>query len=123
LNQDNSLNSSSNPLTRGQVLQIFATGQGPVPNAPPDGQASSGLVSTPNLPQVLLGSGTNATFVPASSIQYSGLAPGFVGVWQINVQIPTTAPSGNVQITVFMNSVPSIETSSPGTVVTTIALK
>jgi uncharacterized protein (TIGR03437 family) len=123
LNQDNSLNSSSNALTRGQVLQIFATGQGLVPNAPPDGQASSGLVNTPNLPQVLLGSGSSAVFVPASNIQYSGLAPGFVGVWQINVQIPTTAPSGNVPITVFMNSVPSVDTANPGTVVTTVALK
>jgi len=29
------------------------------------------------------------------AVQFSGLAPGFVGLWQINVQIPSNAPTGN----------------------------
>jgi uncharacterized protein (TIGR03437 family) len=28
-------------------------------------------------------------------VQFSGLAPGFVGLWQINVQIPSNAPTGS----------------------------
>jgi uncharacterized protein (TIGR03437 family) len=26
---------------------------------------------------------------------FSGLSPGFVGLYQVNLQIPSTAPSGN----------------------------
>jgi uncharacterized protein (TIGR03437 family) len=40
-------------------------------------------------------------------IQYSGLAPGYVGLWQINVKIPTDAPAGNVALRVLINGVPS----------------
>jgi uncharacterized protein (TIGR03437 family) len=31
--------------------------------------------------------------VPAP-VGFSGLAPGFVGLWQLNVQIPANAPTG-----------------------------
>jgi uncharacterized protein (TIGR03437 family) len=30
-----------------------------------------------------------------AKVQFSGLAPGFVGVWQLNVAIPDDAPTGN----------------------------
>jgi len=75
------------------------------------------------LPQVFLGTGSNAIAVPASDIQYSGLAPGLVGVWQINVLIPVTAPTGTVQIEVLLNSVPSVDTTNATAVVSTVALK
>ena len=91
LNQDNTQNSPSNPIPRGQVLQIYATGQGPVSNPPADGTASTGQVPTAATPEVILGT----TFVPASNVQYSGLAPGLIGIWQINVQIPMTATNRN----------------------------
>ncbi len=120
LNQDNTINSATNPLLRGQVIQLFATGQGPVPNAPPDGQAATGEVPTPLLPQILLG----GMFVPAANISYSGLAPDLVGVWQINFTVPTTVTAGNsVPIVVIMNSIPSDSPAVPGQITTTIALK
>jgi uncharacterized protein (TIGR03437 family) len=54
--------------------------------------------------------GTSTSFLPASNILYSGLAPGLVGVWQINLMIPTTAPTGgSVAIRIFQNSIPSID--------------
>ena len=37
LNQDNTINSTSNCAGRGSYIQIFATGQGYLANAPPDG--------------------------------------------------------------------------------------
>jgi uncharacterized protein (TIGR03437 family) len=120
LNQDNSVNSATNPLLRGQILQLFATGQGPVPNAPPDGQASTGLVPTPVNPQIILGD----MFVPSTNITYSGLAPDLVGVWQINFTVPTTVTAGNaVPITVIMNSIPSDNPAMPSEIATTVALK
>jgi uncharacterized protein (TIGR03437 family) len=120
LNQDFSVNSATNPQVRGGVISLFGTGQGFVGNAPPDGQASTGLVPTALHPQILLG----GMFVPDANIQYSGLAPTLVGVWQINFQVPTTVTAGNnVPIIVLMNSIPSNNPSTPGQISTTIALK
>jgi hypothetical protein len=37
-------------------------------------------------------------------LKYSGLAPGFVGLWQINVQIPdAVGPSTQTQIAILVN--------------------
>ncbi len=122
-NQDFSINSASNPAPRGTILQVYATGQGAVTGAPADGNPSSGLVPTVNTPQILLGSASTGIFVPASNIQYSGLAPGGVGLWQINFTIPSNAPTGNVPITVFMNSISSSNTALPTQVVPTVSIK
>lgn len=123
LNQDNSINSATNPLTRGQVIQLFGTGQGPVPNPPPDGQSPTAIPTAVN-PQILVGSGSSAAFVPDANIIYSGLAPAEAGVWQIDFTVPTTVPAGSsVPVVVLMNSIPSDNPSSPGEIVTTIALK
>ncbi len=120
LNQDNSVNSVTNPVPRGQVVQLFGTGQGAVQNAPADGTASAGLAPTTNTPQVLIGS----TFVPAANVQYSGLAPDLVGVWQINVLVPENAITGSdVPIQVFMNSIPSNNPANPTQVATTLSIK
>jgi len=117
---DNSLNSSLNPVARGQFITLYGTGVGPVPNAPPDGSAPSGITPAPSLPQVLIG--TSKTFLPDANIQYSGLAPGLVGVWQLNILIPADAQTGSVAIKVFMNSIPSIDPAN-ASVTTTIAIK
>jgi uncharacterized protein (TIGR03437 family) len=105
LNQDNTLNSQTNPAVQGSVIQIFATGQGYIPGAPADGAASTAL-STPVRPFVIVG----IERVPDSAVQYSGLAPGLVGVWQVNVQIPLdviTTPTNPTQVILDLNSVPS----------------
>jgi uncharacterized protein (TIGR03437 family) len=83
LNQDGSLNSPSTPARRGQVIQIYATGQGEVKPVVEDGAAAPGppLAITPELPRVYL----QGRLVP---VLFSGLAPGFAGVWQINAVIP-----------------------------------
>lgn len=83
----------SRPVKKGEVIVVFATGAGPVDSAiangvpPPSGQ----LVRTTATPGVLFGG------VPADAggVQFSGLAPGFVGLNQINVVVPQGAPSGN----------------------------
>jgi len=120
LNEDSTVNSATNPILRGHVIQLYGTGQGPVPNAPPDGQPGTTALPTPANPQVLLGS----AFVPDSNIQYSGLAPALVGVWQINVLVPPTSQSGtSVPITVFMNSIPSNNPAQPGQIATTVSIR
>jgi uncharacterized protein (TIGR03437 family) len=69
------------PVDRGKYIEIYATGLGPLSTG------SSGLQETTTLPQVLL----NGVAVPVS---FSGAAPRFPGLYQINAQIPAGAPTG-----------------------------
>ena len=71
LNQDNTLNGPNNPAQVGSVIQMFGTGQGFVPGAPPDGTPPTGTLPTPVNPVVVM----YTSQVPAANIQYSGLAP------------------------------------------------
>jgi uncharacterized protein (TIGR03437 family) len=69
LNQDGALNTSAAPASRGSILQIFGTGYGPLDAS---GQAAV-AVWIANSPAPVL---------------YSGPAPGILGLWQINAQVP-----------------------------------
>ena len=94
---DSSVNSASNPVARGQYIELYGTGQGIVHGGPPDGQLPTGIVMTPTNPQIFVG----GIQVPAANVEFSGLAPCCVGLWQINVLIPeSTAPSGQVSLLV-----------------------
>ena len=85
LNQDKSLNTGARPAARGSVIQIFATGAGATnpPLAPGEAAPASGnpLVLTQVQPGVTIGGKT-------ARVLFSGLAPGFVGLWQINAEVP-----------------------------------
>ena len=117
---DGTINSFKAPVARGQYITIFGTGQGFVPNAPPDGQAVSGPVPTTAHPQILLG----GALVPDANIQYSGLAPFLAGVWQINFQVPATVSAGNsVPLVVLMNSIRSDNLANPSQIAVTVAVK
>jgi len=106
LNQDNSVNDSTHPAKAGTYISLFGTGYGVVDGMPPDGQPAplNMLITTPQLPDVFI----NATQVPSSDVQFSGLAPGFVGLWQINAKVPANVPPGDVSIFVQMNGINSI---------------
>ncbi len=108
LNQDNTVNGPNNPAAVGSVIQMFGTGQGFVPGAPPDGTPPSGPVPTPTKPTVIM----YTSQVPPANIQYSGLAPGLVGIWQINIAIPLSAipagqNSGSVDVVLTQDNIPS----------------
>jgi uncharacterized protein (TIGR03437 family) len=98
LNQDFSFNTPANPAHHGDVVQIFATGQGAVANAPADGAiATGGTSTTPVTPVVLIGN-------QPAAVQFSGLAPGFVGLWQVNANVPAGAASGSaVSVQIVLN--------------------
>ena len=103
LNQDNSPNSSSNPATRGSVLQIYITGAGQTNPAGVDGQLAG---TTPARP---LGTVTATVGGVAAVVQYAGSSSGLVaGVTQVNVVVPQGAPTGNsVPLVVQVGAYPS----------------
>ncbi|HXE74301.1 MAG TPA: S8 family serine peptidase [Candidatus Xenobia bacterium] len=80
----------SRPAQRGvDFLEIYWTGGGAVTNQPSTGAAASAdpLSATTTTPQVTIGG------VPAT-VLFSGLAPGFVGLYVVTLQVPAGSPTG-----------------------------
>jgi uncharacterized protein (TIGR03437 family) len=105
LNQNSSVNTSTNPAVRNDFVQIYASGPGAFQAAVVDGGAapSNPLTRTVSTPQVFIG-GVQA------EVQYSGLAPGLPAVWQINARVPNLSfITGRVPVVVFMDGVDSNE--------------
>jgi uncharacterized protein (TIGR03437 family) len=77
----------ANPL---DFLTIYCTGLGAVTNSPATGAPapSNPLSMTIATPQVTIG-GTQA------NVTFYGLAPGFVGLYQVNAQVPAGLPAGD----------------------------
>ncbi len=116
------INSPANPVSRSHFVELYATGQGFIPNAPPDGAmpGSSPLYSTPDKPRVIV----NIAEVPPENVTYSGLNPFFPGLWQVNVKIPDSTPPANaIQLVIIHKNIPSNYPQNPGLIVTTIAVK
>ena len=107
----------SRPAMRGEYVEIYATGLGPVDQPLPDGQPSSGPDSTILVPTVFWNCERTGPGNVSSTPTYVGLAPGFPGLYQINVQVPETTdvPSGN--------AVPITFYTFPSTNVFTIAIQ
>ena len=103
VNQDGSINTPGRPAPIGNVISLYATGEGQTSPAGIDGQAAQIPLPHPLAPVTVTIGGT--TVIP----QYAGGAPGEVaGVMQINVQIPSGIQTGNaVPVIVQMGNVSS----------------
>jgi uncharacterized protein (TIGR03437 family) len=85
---------ATRPARAGDTIVILATGLGPVDSPVPNGANSSDrLRNTTTTPVVLIG-GQQARVI------FSGLSPQFVGVNQLNVEIPpgVTGPTVSLQL-------------------------
>jgi uncharacterized protein (TIGR03437 family) len=131
INQDGSLNGDSakpvvpgtqpKPAPGGSVITVYATGTGgnlkdyatgapaaPLAGAPAACDGST-LYVTKSQPVVTIGGKT-------ADVTFSGLAPCYVGLWQLNVRVPTgLAPGSELPLVVTMDQ----QTSN----VTTVAVK
>ncbi len=88
---------SAAPAVRGQYISIYCSGLGAVVNQPPTGTAAGGTSTTIASPVVTIGG-------LAANVSFSGLAPGFVGLYQVNVQVPSgVTPGGAVPLILTMN--------------------
>lgn len=81
--------SESAPARPGEFISIFCTGLGPLTSPVADGNAAPyPPPETILTPEVRVGG-------IVANVSFSGLAPGFVGLYQVNIQVPLAAPTGN----------------------------
>jgi uncharacterized protein (TIGR03437 family) len=95
---DYSLVTPSNPARPGETIIVYATGLGAVSPAAATGVAASGPASVQlgcSYSMLGVSSPTSSPFV--GSILYAGLAPGFVGLYQLNIQLGLNQPAGTAQ--------------------------
>jgi uncharacterized protein (TIGR03437 family) len=102
-NQDSSPNSASNAAARGSVVQVYATGLGATNPVVPSGQPAP---ANP-LSRVVAAVEARIGGQPAA-VEFAGLAPDFVGLYQVNVVVPPgVEPGPAVELTLIQNGVPS----------------
>ena len=80
----------SRPAKAGEFVSLYCTGLGDVNHRPATGSAAP---STPSLSATLEPPTVTVGGVPAN-VSFSGLAPGYVGLYQVDIRIPDNAPSG-----------------------------
>jgi uncharacterized protein (TIGR03437 family) len=100
LNQDGTLNSTTNPAVANSVVVMYATGLGATDVTLPDGQVvTTAPLPKPTLPvQVLIGG-------QAAAVDYVGAAPYLVyGLFQINAHIPAGLAPGAQPVTLKVGS-------------------
>jgi uncharacterized protein (TIGR03437 family) len=81
----------SRPAQRGEFISIYCTGLGGVTHQPATGALSGGNPISFTVANPVAAS-IGGVSTPAS---FSGLAPGFLGLYQVNVQVPASAPIGS----------------------------
>lgn len=99
---------TSNPARRGQQIQLFANGLGAVTNQPASGDPApaSPLAQTKSPAVVTIGT-------QQANVSFSGLAPGFAGLYQINATVPAGLTPGNQPITVTIGGKTSKTSNIP----------
>jgi uncharacterized protein (TIGR03437 family) len=83
---------TAHPAVPGETVLIYCAGLGAVSSPPADGAAANGqsTVATANVTI----SGVNAP------VSFSGLAPSFVGLYQVNALVPAGLASGNQSVVI-----------------------
>jgi uncharacterized protein (TIGR03437 family) len=92
---------AANPASAGEVVSLYLTGLGAT-------YSSGGLDNTVVTPQVYL-----STLATSATVSFSGLAPGFVGLNQVNFQVPAGLSTGNAQLFVTSGNIASNVVSLP----------
>jgi uncharacterized protein (TIGR03437 family) len=101
INQDGTLNLPGNPARAGSFISVYLTGQGLVDRPVASGAAAPIGALSNTVAQ------TTATIggVPAT-VSFSGLAPGLVGLCQVNLLVPNL-PAGDQTVIVTIGGVAS----------------
>jgi uncharacterized protein (TIGR03437 family) len=99
----NRLVDANNPAKAGDVVVVYCTGLGATNPAMRSGEAAlpSPLAKATTPVQVTIGG-------QPAVVHYAGLTPGFVGLYQVNVQVPSgVTPGSSVPLVISQDGVPS----------------
>jgi minor extracellular serine protease Vpr len=96
LNQDNTLNTEANPARRGEIVQIYGLGAdfSELPDVDGAEAPTDRLIETTSTPKAYVS-------VLEAPVQFSGLAPGLVNAWQLNLVLPENASIVKGQVPVI----------------------
>lgn len=127
VHMDGTFVTPDNPATRDEYLSIFTTGMGPTSANPAVGTASpSSPLATICTTEATCAKEIQVYFGPTGDtrspvvVEWAGLAPDLIGVYQINVYVPGTHITGdNVPVAIKIGGVTS---SLTGPVAPTVAL-
>jgi uncharacterized protein (TIGR03437 family) len=86
---------TADPAKAGETVLIYCTGLGFVSPLPTDGVAATGQ-KTMELAAVTIGGVT-------APVSFSGLAPGFVGLYQVNAQVPAGLAATNQPVIITIS--------------------
>jgi uncharacterized protein (TIGR03437 family) len=96
LHANYSVVNAASPAAPGEIVQVYLTGLGATNPVVPDGAAA------PTKPLALMTGPVNVyvggTLV--TNVQFKGLAPTLAGLYQLNIQIPTTVSPGALSLAV-----------------------
>jgi uncharacterized protein (TIGR03437 family) len=100
---------SSNAAAKGSVVQLYVNGLGAVSNQPASGEVAPSaepLARTTAVPTVTIGG-------RPAEVLFSGLAPGYVGLYQVNARVPADAGSGPQAVVITAGGVASKPVNIP----------
>jgi uncharacterized protein (TIGR03437 family) len=97
---DYTLAGAARPLDRGEFAFVYVSGLGRVTNPPATGSGAPAHATALADVRVTLAGST-------SDVQFAGLAPGLVGVYQLNFRVPENAPSGFQNLVVTAGNIAS----------------
>jgi uncharacterized protein (TIGR03437 family) len=92
------LNGSSNPAAAGGIIIAYLTGAGAVSPQPADGAAAGSSPVSMVTPTVTATIGGQAATVSSAA-----LAPDFVGLWQVNIEVPMGVTQGDLPLVVSVD--------------------
>ncbi|MBF8305294.1 MAG: peptidase and subtilisin, kexin, sedolisin [Acidobacteria bacterium] len=99
---DFSLVTAQRPARGGEFLAVFATGLGATtPSVSSGSPASSSTLAVTQITPTATIAGM------AAPVRFSGMAPGFVGLYQVNLEVPAGVPGGQQTLILTSNGINS----------------
>jgi uncharacterized protein (TIGR03437 family) len=102
VNQNNTVNGTTNPAVKGSVVTVYLTGEGQTTPGGQDGRITpndGSLLKRPLLPVTATIGGFTAV------VEYAGSGPGFVsGVMQVNLRMAESVASGNLPVVITVGN-------------------